>query len=182
MRVIAGKYKGRKLLCPPGVGVRPTGDRIKETLFSLLTGEIEGAAVLDLFAGVGALGIEALSRGAHSAVFVERDGLARSFLSRNLESVGAEDEAAMLGGDAFRAMRRLSDDGRRFDIVFADPPYGRNIVYRLLALQEDYPLCGAGGMFVLQHHSKEDPGEAANLEICKRREVGDTVLSLYRAR
>jgi len=182
MRVIAGKFKGRRLHCPPGLAVRPTGDPVKETLFNLLADEVEEARVLDLFAGVGALGIEALSRGAGSAVFIEKEAAAEKFLKRNLETLGVGEEAVVVPGDVFRRARILSDARERFDIVFADPPYARGYVSRLMALLEERPLCSAGATLVLQHQEREPPhSEAAGLKLYRTREFGDTVLSLFHA-
>lgn len=117
MRVVAGSFKGRRLATPRGSGTRPTADRVREALFSML-GDVGGARVLDLYAGSGALGIEALSRGAASAVFVERDAKAVAAIERNLAAVGVE--AAIVRQDV---LRFLADDGGPFDLVFCDPPY-----------------------------------------------------------
>jgi 16S rRNA (guanine966-N2)-methyltransferase len=117
LRVVAGTYKGRRLAAPRGTRTRPTADRVREALFSML-GDVGGARVLDLYAGSGALGIEALSRGADSAVFVERDAQAVATIERNLAAVGAE--ATVLRQDALRFLARA--DGA-FDLVFCDPPY-----------------------------------------------------------
>lgn len=179
MRVIAGKFKGRKLICPPGLSVRPTSDPAKETIFNLLGGRVEGAQALDLFAGVGALGIEALSRGAREVVFVERDGKAVEYIFRNLESAGIGEEAAVLKGDVFSCVRKLSAKGRRYDLVFIDPPYGEGLVSRFLSLLERHPLLGEGASLVIQHHAKEDVGEnASRLALDRRRNIGDTVITL----
>jgi 16S rRNA (guanine966-N2)-methyltransferase len=117
LRVVAGRFKGRRLAAPRGTRTRPTADRVREALFSML-GDVGGARVLDLYAGSGALGIEALSRGADSAVFVERDAQAVAAIERNLAAVGAE--ATVLRQDALRFLARA--DGA-FDLVFCDPPY-----------------------------------------------------------
>jgi 16S rRNA (guanine966-N2)-methyltransferase len=117
LRVVAGRFKGRRLAAPRGTRTRPTADRVREALFSML-GDVGGARVLDLYAGSGALGIEALSRGADSAVFVERDAQAVAAIERNLAAVGAE--ATVLRQDVVRFLTRA--DGA-FDLVFCDPPY-----------------------------------------------------------
>ncbi|HXD55283.1 MAG TPA: 16S rRNA (guanine(966)-N(2))-methyltransferase RsmD [Solirubrobacteraceae bacterium] len=124
MRVIAGTYGGRRLKAPPGRGTRPTSDRVREAIFSML-GELDGARVLDLFAGTGALGIEALSRGAASAVFVERDGTAARVLAENLGSLGLDPERCQLRrGEALAALRTAAGRGEFYDLIFIDPPYG----------------------------------------------------------
>jgi 16S rRNA (guanine966-N2)-methyltransferase len=132
MRVIAGRYGGRRLLAPRGAGTRPTADRVREALFSML-GPIEGARVLDLFAGTGALGIEALSRGAATAVFVERDRQALSALRANLAALGLAGDGAGGEGpqaqvrarDALAALAEDLEQGRTYDLVFLDPPYAQ---------------------------------------------------------
>ena len=117
MRVVAGEFKGRRLVAPRGGRTRPTADRVREALFSML-GDVSGARVLDLYAGSGALGIEALSRGAESAVFVERDRAALAALARNLEATGAPGEVRRQ--DVARFLARQEGT---FDLVFCDPPY-----------------------------------------------------------
>jgi 16S rRNA (guanine966-N2)-methyltransferase len=117
LRVVAGQFKGRRLATPRGTRTRPTADRVREALFSML-GDVAGARVLDLYAGSGALGIEALSRGAASAVFVERDPPAAAAIERNLAAIGVE--AAVVRQDALRWLARA--DGP-FELVFCDPPY-----------------------------------------------------------
>jgi 16S rRNA (guanine966-N2)-methyltransferase len=117
VRVVAGDFKGRRLVAPRGVGTRPTADRVREALFSML-GDVSDARVLDLYAGSGALGIEALSRGAKSAVFVERDQAALAALRRNLDAVGARAEVRRQD-----VLRFLARPEGTFDLVFCDPPY-----------------------------------------------------------
>jgi 16S rRNA (guanine966-N2)-methyltransferase len=125
MRVIAGRLGARRLKVPTGRVTRPTSDRVREALFAML-GELEGASVLDLFAGSGALGIEALSRGAKSAVFIERDPDAVRVLGENLAALGIEPaEAEVRRGDALRAMRSARAREETYDLVFIDPPYGQ---------------------------------------------------------
>lgn len=124
MRVIAGTHGGRRLKAPPGRTTRPTSDRVREALFSML-GPLDGERVLDLFAGTGALGIEALSRGAASAVFVERDARAAAVLRENLASlaIGA-DRAELRRGEAVAALRTAAERDELYDLVLIDPPYG----------------------------------------------------------
>jgi 16S rRNA (guanine966-N2)-methyltransferase len=117
VRVVAGEFRGRRLAAPRGARTRPTADRVREALFSML-GEVSGARVLDLYAGSGALGIEALSRGAGSAVFVERNARAAAVIERNLASLGLEQK--VVRDDAMRFLARA---GGTFDLVFCDPPY-----------------------------------------------------------
>jgi 16S rRNA (guanine966-N2)-methyltransferase len=125
MRVIAGRLGGRRLQAPPGRVTRPTSDRVREAVFAMLGG-VEGAQVLDLFAGTGALGIEALSRGAHRAVFVERDTGALRALNANLQALAiAPETIEVRRADALAALRTASARQETYDLIFIDPPYGR---------------------------------------------------------
>ena len=125
MRVVAGEARGRRLVAPEGSGTRPTLDRVREAMFNALgsLAVIDDAEVLDLFAGSGALGIEALSRGARRAVFVERDGTARRTIARNLEVTGLADRAEIRASDALDELRRLAVGGVTVDLVLLDPPW-----------------------------------------------------------
>ncbi len=120
MRIVAGRHGGRRLAAPPGRDTRPTSDRVREAVFSIL-GPLEGARALDLYAGSGALGIEALSRGAASAVFVERDRRALAALQANLDALGIEGD--IRGADALAALRDARNRGETYDLVLCDPPY-----------------------------------------------------------
>ncbi|MEV4421205.1 16S rRNA (guanine(966)-N(2))-methyltransferase RsmD [Patulibacter sp. NPDC049589] len=123
MRIVAGRFRGRRLQAPPGLDTRPTGDRVRESLFSIL-GPLDGAVVLDLFAGTGALGLEALSRGAARATFVERDRKALDALQANVQAFGlGPDEARVVRGDYRRALRDAGARGEAYDLVLLDPPY-----------------------------------------------------------
>src|ERR1700729_643748 len=123
MRVIAGSYGGRRLKAPSGRRTRPTSERVREALFSML-GELSGERVLDLFAGTGALGIEALSRGARSVLFVERDGGAARVLSENLSTLGIDGGVArLLRTDALQLLRTAQQSQETYDLIFIDPPY-----------------------------------------------------------
>jgi 16S rRNA (guanine966-N2)-methyltransferase len=176
MRVIAGKYKGRKLFCPRGSAVRPTGDPVKETVFNVLGAAVDGADVLDLFAGVGTLGIEALSRGARSATFVEREKAALSYLERNLDALGAGDEARIVRGDVFSRARVF---GGPFDLVLADPPYGEGLVSRFFDVLDERVKFSKAAILVMQHHSKEPADAGVGLELFTRRVFGDTIISCF---
>ena len=125
MRVIAGSHGGRRLKAPGGRRTRPTSDRVREALFAML-GPLEGELVLDLFAGTGALGIEALSRGAARAVFVERDSSAAAVLAENLAALGIGAQTGELRRlDALAALRSAREQGEAYDLIFVDPPYGQ---------------------------------------------------------
>jgi 16S rRNA (guanine966-N2)-methyltransferase len=179
MRVIAGRFKGRMLLCPPGLRVRPTADPIRETVFNILGSRVSGLIALDLFAGVGTLGIEALSRGALEIHFVERNRTALRYLRGNLETLGITEEAEVFAGDAFRLMKRLHVQGRRYRLVLCDPPYGQGMVDKVLELESRFPIVDDGGTLVIQHHVKEPIRSLDKRHVLEtQRTQGDTTLSI----
>jgi 16S rRNA (guanine966-N2)-methyltransferase len=183
MRIIAGKFKGRRLLCPSGAAVRPTADAAKETVFNLLGDRVEGARALDVFAGVGALGIEALSRGALTVDFIERDASALKYLAKNLDRIGIADEARVLRGDALVWMKKLHASERIYDLAFLDPPYGRGLVARAISGELDRPLLRAGAILVVRHHAKElVAAPRSRYDVESERRFGDTVVTLLTVR
>jgi 16S rRNA (guanine(966)-N(2))-methyltransferase RsmD len=182
MRVIAGSAKGRRLEAPRGRLVRPTADRIKEALFSILGSRIDldGAAVLDLFAGSGALGIEALSRGAAAATFVEQEQAARRALTANLERCALADSAQVVSQSVRPALARLADEGRHFDGVLMDPPYGKDLAAQALGLLAAGALLRPGAWVVAEHHVDDALADAyGNLRLTTRKRYGKTSVSLY---
>lgn len=147
LRIIAGEWRGRRLSFPDSDGLRPTGDRVRETLFNWLQPYIPGARCLDLFAGSGALGLEALSRGAEEAVFVERARPAVQALEANLQKLQAKG-AHVLQGDA---LRYLAGPARRFDVVFLDPPFGSDIIGDCCSRLEEGGWLSDGALIYLEH-------------------------------
>ena len=183
MRVIAGSARGRRLDAPRGRLVRPTADRVKEALFSILGSrvDLEGATLLDVFAGSGALGIEALSRGAAAVTFVEQEAAARRALSANLARCGLVERARILGQPAATALARLADDAACFDGVLMDPPYGQALADRTLARLGAGPLLSPGGWVAAEHHSEDHLAERyGTLWLTTAKRYGNTVVSLYR--
>lgn len=149
MRVIAGSAKHLQLKTPNGRDTRPTTDRIKETLFNMLAPDLYDCTFLDLFAGSGAIGIEALSRGARRAVFVEQDSRAAACISENLRHTHLEEQAEVRKGDALFVLRQL--EGReRFDLVFMDPPYGRGLEEKVLKYLSNAHLFKEGARIVVE--------------------------------
>lgn len=180
MRVIAGSAGGLRLQAVKGMATRPTADRIKESLFSILGPYISGSRVLDLYAGSGSLGIEALSRGARHAVFVDRAPSCIQVIRANLEHTGFTDQAEIVRGDALATVRRLAADGCRFDLIFADPPYEQGLAARTLLQLAQVDLLAPSGWIVIEHSAKEEMQDAAqNVSLVRRREYGDTCISLY---
>jgi 16S rRNA (guanine(966)-N(2))-methyltransferase RsmD len=178
--VIAGTCKGRKLLAPPGLDMRPTSDRLKSVLFSVLS-DVSGYVVLDMFAGTGSLGIEALSRGASRAIFVESEFICMSCLQQNLENCGLKNRSMVVKADALHFTAGAPETLGRFDLILADPPYGADLVQRCLEVVSASGKLAPGGILVLEHASDEKPSAAAGgLELVKRKEVGQSTFSLYR--
>jgi 16S rRNA (guanine966-N2)-methyltransferase len=171
VRVVAGEFRGRRLSAPRGASTRPTADRVREALFSIL-GEVSGARVLDLYAGSGALGIEALSRGAVSAVFVERNPRAAAVIDRNLASLGLEQE--VLRQDVVRFLSRSEG---RFDLVFCDPPY--DAASRLAGpLAEHLPALTAEQARIVTESDKRTPLELP-FPLLTERTYGDTRIAIH---
>lgn len=149
MRVIAGKARSLKLMTPPGMDTRPTTDRTKETLFNILQPEIGGARFLDLFSGSGAIGIEALSRGAAFAVFVEKDRAAAECIRKNLAFTKLGDNGQILRKDVGAALKSL-EKGEPFDLIFMDPPYGRGLERQVLEYLAHSSLLAEEGTVVVE--------------------------------
>ncbi len=150
MRIIAGKHRGKKLAEFGGLSVRPTPDRVKESLFQILSERLEGARVLDLFAGSGALGIEALSRGAREAVFNDNSPESRAILQKNLRATGEKGRVYALD---FRAALKSVEE--KFDLIFADPPYKEEYFAEILSLIGERGLLAAGGLVVYETEREE---------------------------
>ena len=179
MRIIAGAWRGRSLIAPPGTETRPTADRVRQALFDMLMHApwggrslIEDATVLDVFAGTGALGLEALSRGAASAAFVERSRPALTALRANIEACGAKDRCEVLAIDAL-----LSPAGERADIVFLDPPYGQELVPRALARLRSAGRVRPGSLIVAESGRLE---QALAVEALAERMHGAARVTIWR--
>lgn len=176
MRIIAGRHRGRRLATPAGPGIRPTSDRLRETLFNVLAGDVEGARVLDVYAGTGAVGLEAHSRGAQAVTFVERDRQAVALLRDNLARCAAEG-CAIVPRNAVDALRTQLVGP--FDIVFLDPPYAD--ATRDLALTLAAAHVSPDGVLVLEHATREPaPASAGALTRVRTLRQGDSSLAFYR--
>jgi 16S rRNA (guanine966-N2)-methyltransferase len=175
MRVIAGRWGGRRLQAPPGAATRPTSDRVREALFSVLGDRVAAARVLDLFAGSGALGIEALSRGAAEATFVDSAPAAIRAVTANLQALGAEAEVRRV--DARRFLSGASAAARQYDLVFLDPPY--RLAGRLGSeLTAALPAVLAPGAAVVAESDRRAPLELG-LPILDERRYGDTLIRIH---
>lgn len=171
MRIVAGKWRGRRIEAPPGRGVRPTLDRVREAWMSILQRYIPGSSVLDLFAGSGALGLEALSRGAASAHFVENDSRALRVLEMNIEALAALEKASVIRSDAIKFASGLG--AHAYDVAFADPPYAGAWASNLVGVWLETPFAR---ILSVEHGARENlPGTGDT------RRYGDTAITIYRS-
>ena len=177
MRIIAGEHRGRPLRAPRRAGIRPTGAYLREAVFNVLTARIPGSRVLDLYAGTGAMGLEALSRGAAVVTFVDRDVLA---VEANVARLGLRDRATIVRGEGTRALARLGAAGRRFDVIYADPPYAGDLAGRAVTAVAGAGVLAPGGVLLVEHHHKVRVPEAAG-GLRRRRAIrhGETAVTLY---
>jgi 16S rRNA (guanine966-N2)-methyltransferase len=180
MRVISGMYRGRRLKGPEGMELRPTGDRLKETVFNILGPDISSAVVLDVFGGTGAIGIEALSRGAREVTFIENSPAAHRLILKNLQLCGIETGYHIMEQDVFMALRLLARQGFCAHIAFFDPPYDWRPYNDLLEITFERRLLQPNGRAVIEHYRKASLSDAGKLY--RRSRVlrqGDHCLSFY---
>lgn len=182
MRIVAGKYGSRHLKGPGRVAMRPTSDRLRETLFDILGPAVEGAVFIDAYAGTGAIGIEALSRGASRAIFIEIARGAVRLIRANLQELGAGGAAEILQGDVVRSLERLKARGERADFLFLDPPYQDEEEYLRVVefLGHSAPIAPSGLVIIEHRTTLALPEFAGKLESCRRVRQGDATLSFYR--
>jgi 16S rRNA (guanine966-N2)-methyltransferase len=176
VRIIAGTHRGARIFAPPGTGTRPTGDRVREAAFNLI-GPVDGARVLDLFAGSGAMGLEALSRGAAAAVFVEADRDACRAIERNLDKLALRG-ATVLCQDVRQALSAEARAGKRYDLVLVDPPYGMFASLQPLLARHLPSLLAEDGLAVVETDAREGPGLPGLSERTSRR-YGAARLTLF---
>ena len=182
MRVIAGALKGRRLVTPRGATTRPTADQVRIALMDTLGPWLADARVLDLFAGAGGVGLEALSRGAAHATFVERDPKALAALVENIRTLDLEPRTHVARGDVARQLERLVGEGRRFEIVFLDPPYATQDGERALAALGAGGLLAPDGVVVAPHQTKRRPApEYGARSAVRDPRFGETTLTFFRA-
>ncbi|MDP1852782.1 MAG: 16S rRNA (guanine(966)-N(2))-methyltransferase RsmD [Candidatus Omnitrophota bacterium] len=176
MRVISGKYKGRVIKMPKEI--RPSQDKVRKALFDILGG-IEGLSFLELFAGSGAIGIEALSQGVKELVLVEKDPECIKIIKDNFSLLG-EAGYSLIGLDTQQALARLSKEGRKFDIIFMDPPYYQDMAKKTLQTLAAYDILTPSGFILVQHFKKDFlPEKSGDFTLFKQYKYGDTLLSLY---
>ena len=178
MRIISGTSKGRKLVTPKSLFLRPTSDRVKESIFNILREEIEGRTVLDLFAGTGNLGIEALSRGAKKVIFVEKGRHALGLIQRNLGQIGLGERSEVLPVDVNRAIGILKQRGKTFDLIFMDPPYEKGMIEKTLMILTSHQIYHKASILIVEHHRRELlPPILHGWNLIRQRQMGETVIS-----
>jgi len=183
MRIVGGKFKGHNIAPPHGSATRPTTDRVRESVFNILAHgidglEVEGARVLDLFAGTGAMGLEAVSRGARFCQFVEDSAEARGLIRKNADALGVIGLVKIWRRDATDLGSCVPQP--RFDLVFADPPYGKGLGEKALKSLIAGDWLNAGGIVVLEEHQKAEVKDIAGLALIDERDYGETRIRFYR--
>jgi 16S rRNA (guanine966-N2)-methyltransferase len=181
MRIIGGQGKGRRLKAPRGGATRPTGDRVKQTVFDILAPRIHDARFLDVFAGAGGIGLEALSRGAARVVFIDSDRAAVQAIEENLEALSAAGRAQVVRQDVRVALASMGDAGVRFGIVYVDPPYDSPLYEEVLEQIARMRLLEADGIIIAEHfHKRVLPETIGGLNRMREVRIGDHRLSFYR--
>lgn len=180
MRIIAGKFGGRHLNPPRDLKIRPTTDRVKQMIFDGLGYPFRFRQVLDLFAGTGNLGIEALSRGAQSVTFVDNSNAATEIISANLQLLSLAAVGKIIRLDVFKALQQFSTEAIQFDLIFADPPYQKMYAQSILGFLEGASLLAENGIVVLEHASRDFlPPDLSRLQCIKQKIAGETSFSFY---
>ncbi len=180
MRIIAGRFKKRRILSIKARWLRPTSDRVREILFSLIHERVKDAVFLDLFAGTGALGIEAFSRGAKSGTFVDCSARAIALIKNNLQQLDIEAECIKAFATVF--LKKAANEHKQFDIIFCDPPYQLQQLENILSLIANSNVLKQGGILVLETSAKRAIPEMDHLKIFKQRVAGDTCITIYEQR
>jgi 16S rRNA (guanine(966)-N(2))-methyltransferase RsmD len=181
MKIGSGRFRGRSIQVPKGLKTRPTSGRLKKALFDIIAPELPGARVLDLFAGAGALGLEAISRGASHVIFVERRKSAVAVIAANLEKLGVADQAEVIQNEAAKAIHHLSQRSEELQVVLIDPPYGAGAYQAVVEHIDEASIVDSGGIVIVEHHHKAELDDAYG-SLRKHRVVraGESCLTFYR--
>jgi len=180
MRIIGGKYRGRKIQFPLDRSVRPTKDRIRESVFNMIAEWLPGSRVLDLFAGSGAYGLEAVSRGATTAVFVDDNVRSIKLIQENARTLGIVEGIIALKEDVFSGIETLEKRKEKFNIVFSDPPYNKYLAKKTLITIDRCDILIRPGLLVLEHHKEEClPEDGLGLSILKKKTYKDISITVY---
>jgi 16S rRNA (guanine(966)-N(2))-methyltransferase RsmD len=182
VRVIGGIHRGRRLRTVEGLAVRPTSDRLRETLFNILAPRVTGSRFLDICAGSGAIGIEAISRGARQVTFIDNSRRSCSVIEANIRALGIENDVAVINRDAAAALKQLAKEDKQFDIAFFDPPYASGLYDQVMRLLDEQALLSAGGVLVAEHRAKTPPGDRhGGLRMYREVRQGESALAFYAA-
>jgi 16S rRNA (guanine966-N2)-methyltransferase len=180
LRIISGEFRGRKLEKLEGMDIRPTTDRVKESLFNMLGARLFDCVFLDLFAGTGGIGIEAYSRGASKIVFIDESSKSIKVLKSNLEMLMLLDKVEVYNTDYINAINKLALDNRKFDIIFIDPPYLKGFAQNALIHINDNNLINENGIIVIEHDIQDKmPESVGNLNLQRQKKYGNTMLSFF---
>jgi 16S rRNA (guanine(966)-N(2))-methyltransferase RsmD len=180
MRIIGGEFRGRKIKQPESADIRPTKDRIREAVFNMIAVSVPGAKILDLFSGSGAYGLEALSRGARKAVFVEKGKEGSEVIKENIRVLGVENKAEVVMADAFGFLEGIQGREEAFDLVFADPPFGKNLAKKTLIKVNHYDILNHSGTLIIEHHEDELlPRSEGDFSVLKEKTYGNIIISIY---
>lgn len=180
MRIITGKLRGLRLAAPQGLGVRPTSDRVKESVFAILGDRLTDAAVLDLFGGSGNLSLEAFSRGAGQVVCVDSDPLSIKFIRANIEKAKAQDDIRVYRNDAFKSIALFAREQKRFDIIFCDPPYNKNLVQKVLEQIKVYNIVAKDGVIVVEYSQHEKIVLSDGFTLLRQEKYGETSVAFIK--
>jgi 16S rRNA (guanine966-N2)-methyltransferase len=180
MRIITGIAKGRKIKAPSGMDTRPTLDRVKESIFDILACKIEGKNILDLFAGTGNLGLEAISRGANKCVFVENNRDTYKILQENVTSLGFQKECELYNRDSFTSLKFFHNNNNTFDIIFLDPPYGKGYIEKAISVIDGEDLLNDDGIIVCEYDEKDlIPDTVGKIRSYRTEKYGRVKISLF---
>lgn len=181
MRIISGLAKGRKILSPEGMNTRPTLDRIKESIFNIIQGKVVGSKAIDVFAGTGSLGLEAVSRGAEECYLIDKGESTFKFLKQNVENLGFKDKCKCLNMDSYAALRELGNKGMIFDLIFIDPPYLKDMIPPAVEIITEKGLLSEDGLIVAKIDTKEELYKGnEKIELFDFRKYGNTTVCFYR--
>jgi 16S rRNA (guanine(966)-N(2))-methyltransferase RsmD len=180
MRIITGSAKGTKLKTPRGMETRPTADRVKESIFNIMGNIVIDAVVLDLFAGTGNLGLEALSRGADCAVFIDKSANSIEIIRENALHTKLIDKTEIYKNDVFKGLAKLEQSQREFDLIFCDPPYNKGFINMILAKIDDSNLLTSDGIIMMEHSQHETvKKEWKTLNLRRMEKYGETLVSFW---
>ncbi len=181
MRIITGIAKGRRIEAPEGEGTRPTADKVKGALFNILQTKVIDATVLDMFSGTGNLGLEALSRGSRNCIFIEKDHKAFTILKKNIESLGFQESCEAYRQDAFTAIEKLSRRNIFPDIIFLDPPYGKEMIIKAIEEISRLEILEHNGIIVSEHDETDNlPERIGGIEAYRTEKYGRTRLTFWK--